>query len=270
MLFLSPVVTAYVIILTAVLGMVMGSFTNCMAWRIAHNEDFVHGHSHCAVCGHQLSAKDLIPVFSWLSMKGKCRYCGEKISIRYPITEILVGIAFVAILLRYDLSYDTLQFLVLTIILLAVSLVDLDIAIIPDSFIIAGILNCLIFTVIKGVADKNIFRNSVTAIINGLIIVIPLFIIVLIMDKVLKKESMGGGDIKLFFMISMYFNWKYNLFTILLSCIIGIFFTLVFSNIKTGNDENPMAFPFGPSISSAAFITIIAAKQIIDFYLSLF
>ncbi len=270
MLFLSQSVTAYIITLTAVLGAVMGSFTNCMALRIAHDEDFVHGHSHCTTCGHKLSARDLVPVFSWLAMNGKCRYCGKKISARYPITEILTGIAFVAILLRYDLSLDTLQFLVLTVILLAVALVDLDIAIIPDSFIVAGILNCLAFAVIKGIKNGNVFSNAVKAIINGLIIAVPLFIIVLIMDKVLKKESMGGGDIKLFFMISMYFNWKYNLFTIFLSCILGIIFTIIFSNIKAGDNENPMAFPFGPSISAGAFISMLAAKQILNLYLSLF
>ncbi|MEA4971827.1 Type 4 prepilin-like proteins leader peptide-processing enzyme [bioreactor metagenome] len=270
MLYLTPAYTAYIIILTAVLGMVMGSFTNCMAWRIAHGEDFVHGRSHCAVCGHQLSAKDLIPVLSWFLMKGKCRYCGEKISIRYPITEILSGIAFAAILLRYGLSYDTLQFFVLTIILLAVALVDLDISIIPDSFIIAGILNRLLFASISGIATGNVFKNAITSIANGLIIAVPLFILVVIMDRVLKKESMGGGDIKLFFMTAMYFNWKCNLFAILLSCILGIIFTVVFNNIKTGDDENPTAFPFGPSISAAAFISILAAQQIIDLYLSLF
>lgn len=270
MLLLTPGITAYILILTALLGMVIGSFTNCMALRIAHNEDFVHGHSHCAKCGHQLSARDLIPVFSWLSMKGKCRYCGKKISIRYPITEILMGFAFIAIIVEYDLSFDTLQFFILTTILLAIALVDLDIAIIPDSFVVIGILNRIFFSILNGITNGNILKNAFSSIINGLIIAVPIFILVLIMDKILKKESMGGGDIKLFFMISMYFNWKYNLFTILLSCILGIIFTLVFNNVKTGDDENPMAFPFGPSISAAAFISILAAKHIINLYLSLF
>lgn len=270
MLYLTPAYTAYIIILTDVLGMVMGSFTNCIAWRIAHGEDFVHGRSHCALCGHELSARDLIPVLSWLFMKGKCRYCGDKISVRYLVTEILSGIAFVAILLRYNLSYDTLQFFVLAVILLAVSLIDLDIAIIPDSFIIAGILNRLLFASLNGIANRSVFKNAITSIINGLTIAVPLFIIVLIMDKVLKKESMGGGDIKLFFMTAMYFNWKCNLFLILLSCILGIIFTVTFSSIKTGDNENPTAFPFGPSISAATFFSLLAAEKVINLYLNLF
>lgn len=270
MQYLSFGAAVYILILIFTLGTVMGSFTNCMAWRIAHHEDFIHGRSRCAKCGHLLSPRDLIPIVSWLSAKGHCRYCGEKISVRYPVTEIITGIAFIAVLLKYDLSYDTLQFLILTILLLAVALIDLDISIIPDSFIIAGILNCLLFSILKGITTGQIFKNAVTSIINGFIIIVPLFITVLIMDKLLKKESMGGGDIKLFFMIAMYFNWKYNLFMIFLSCIFGIIFTLAFKNIKTADSDNPTAFPFGPSIAAAAFISILTADQIVSLYLSLF
>ena len=267
LLYMTPAFKAYIFILTFVLGTVLGSFTNCMAWRIAHNEDFVHGHSHCTACGHQLGARDLVPVFSWLFQKGKCRYCGEKISVRYPLTELITGIAFVLVLFRYDISLSTLQYLILVIILLAISLIDLDIAIIPDRFILAGIINYVVFAVLGG---GNIIKNILTGVFNGIVIAVPLIIIVLIMDKVLKKESMGGGDIKLFFMVSMYFNWKYSLFMVLLSCIIGIVFTLIFSNIKANDEDNPMAFPFGPSIAASAVISLIVAEPIINLYLGLF
>ena len=156
LLYMTPAFKAYIFVLTFIIGTVLGSFTNCMAWRIAHGEDFVHGRSHCTACGHQLVAKDLVPVFSWLFQKGKCRYCGEKISVRYPVTELITGIAFVLVLFRYDISLSTLKYLILVIILLATSLVDLDIAIIPDRFILAGIINYVVFAVLGG---GNIIKN---------------------------------------------------------------------------------------------------------------
>ena len=171
------------------------------------------------------------------------------------------------VLFRYDISLSTLKYLILVIILLATSLVDLDIAIIPDRFILAGIIDYVVSAVIGG---GSIIKNILTGVFNGLVIAVPLIIIVLIMDKVLKKESMGGGDIKLFFMVSMYFNWKYSLFTVLLSCIIGIIFTLIFSNINANDEDNPMAFPFGPSIAASTVISLIVAEPIINLYLSLF
>ena len=82
----SPYITAYFVVLSLVLGAVMGSFLNCTAIRIGRKETFVRGRSHCMNCGHELSWMDLIPVLSWVMLGGKCRYCGKKISARYPIT----------------------------------------------------------------------------------------------------------------------------------------------------------------------------------------
>ena len=104
MLHLSPAITAYILVITALLGLVMGSFCNAWAWRLAHGESIARGRSHCAVCGHTLAARDLVPLLSWLTLRGKCRYCGEPISPRYPAVELVSGLHYVSILLRYDVS----------------------------------------------------------------------------------------------------------------------------------------------------------------------
>ena len=136
----SPLLLVYCAILAAVLGAVFGSFINCAAWRIAHGESFLKGRSHCAECGHELKALDLVPVFSYLFLRGKCRYCGKKISPRYMITELLLAAAFVGIVLRFGISGETLRYLGLSVILLGLSLVDLETYRIPNGFIIAGII----------------------------------------------------------------------------------------------------------------------------------
>ena len=94
----------YCCLLAGVFGAVLGSFLNCAAWRIAHGESFLKGRSHCTSCGHVLGFLDLIPVFSWIFLGGKCRYCKTKISPRYMLTELFFALVSVLTLLRFDLS----------------------------------------------------------------------------------------------------------------------------------------------------------------------
>ena len=94
----------YCCCVAAVLGAVMGSFLNCAAWRIAHGESFLKGRSHCPACGHVLEPLDLIPVFSWLFLRGKCRYCGTKVSARYVLAELFMALVTVVCLLRFGLT----------------------------------------------------------------------------------------------------------------------------------------------------------------------
>ena len=122
----APGLTVYAAVICFALGAALGSFLNCMAWRIVHNESVLKGRSHCAVCGHVLGAADLVPVFSYLFLKGKCRYCGKTISPRYMLAEVVSGIAFVLCFLRFGLSFRTVQAMVLFCILFALSLVDLE------------------------------------------------------------------------------------------------------------------------------------------------
>ena len=260
-------ITAYIFILTFLVGLVMGSFINCVAWRIAHGEDFIRGRSHCPVCGHTLTPLELIPIVSYLIQKGKSRCCKEKLAIRYPATELLTAFVFVALVWKFGLSLDSIMFMVFALILLAVALVDLETGIIPDGLILAGILNFVLFTCLK---SDFVFLKLVKGIGSGLSISVPILILSLVMDRYLKKESMGGGDIKLYFMVGLYFSIKINVLLVLLSCVFGIAFTLVFQNIRVGEEENPTAFPFGPSIAVAAMTSVFVGEWILQFYLGLF
>ena len=115
----------YCCVLAGVLGAVLGSFLNCAAWRIAHGESFVKGRSHCTSCGHVLGFLDLIPVFSWIFLGGRCRYCKTKISPRYMLTELFFALVSVLTLLRFDLSPEFVRNMVLACCLFCLSLVDL-------------------------------------------------------------------------------------------------------------------------------------------------
>ena len=134
------VITSYLLLVSAIFGSVFGSFINCMAWRIVNKESIVKGRSHCTTCGHVLGVLDLIPIFSYLFSKGKCRYCKESYSPRYMITEVILAVVFMLFAYRYDVSVETLRYMLLSCILLGLSLVDLDSYEIPNRFIVAGIV----------------------------------------------------------------------------------------------------------------------------------
>lgn len=238
----------------------MGSFLNCVAMRVLSGESIARGRSHCMSCGHTLGALDLVPLFSWLLLRGKCRYCGSKISARYPLCELVLGVVYVLILAKYDLTLRTLELIVLCSVLLCVTLCDLDEHIIPDRFIIIGIINRIIFILISG----NILAELKLSLIGAFSVSLPLLILSLILDKILKKDTMGGGDIKLFFMAGMYFAWPVNVLVLLMSAIIGI----VFGVLSKKNEEKQI--PFGPAISVGYFLGMLFGSELVNLYLGLF
>ena len=134
----NPAQAAFLLGIAAVLGACLGSFVNCLAWRLANGESVLAGRSHCTSCGHVLGALDLVPVASWLALRGRCRHCGQRVGPRYVIVEALVAALFAAVVARYGLSVQTAAYLVLVCILMAVALVDLDTFIIPNGFVVAG------------------------------------------------------------------------------------------------------------------------------------
>ena len=269
----------YLCILFFVCGTVFGSFLNCMAWRIAHHESVLKGRSHCAVCGHTLGAADLIPIFSYLFLRGRCRYCKEKISPRYMAAEVVCGAGFVLSFLRFGLSARTLQIVVLFCILLALSLVDFESYEIPDRFILAGIvwyiatvwtagrkLNLMGMTT-SALEDGRFLSfadcgwNLLAGLIGGLAIGGGMLAVSLLFDRLLGKESMGGGDIKLFFMTGLFLKPACGLLSLILSCMVGLGFVLLLKKSK---------IPFGPAISIATCVTLLYGSYAVEWYLGLF
>ena len=254
-------IIVYLCALAAVLGLVMGSALNCLAMRIVAGERWSgKSRSACPKCGHTLSALELIPLVSWLIQGGKCRHCKAPISIRYPLTEAILAAVFVAMLLKFGLTAQLLSALVFAGCLLCLSLVDLDTQIIPDRFLLIPIAvraAQLLFT--------GGFSALLGASVPGFIIAGAVLVISLIMDKVLKKDTMGGGDIKLLFVIGLYLTLPECLLMVMLSCVIGIVMAAILMRV-----DSETAFPFGPALSIAAVLTMLVGSPIVNWYLSLF
>jgi len=251
----SPAISAYFLVFSLVFGAVFGSFCNAWAWRIVHHEKITKGRSHCPKCGHTLGLGDLIPIVSWLVRKGRCKYCGNPISVRYLLSELILGLYFMSVIAVYGLSLDTLRFWALGCFLLVMSLEDIDIMEIENGLQI-GAAACVLLKL----GQPDFFRS----ILSGIAVAAVLLILVLIFEKVLKREAMGGADIKLVAVLGLHFGLLQTLYLIIIACIVGLLAAVI---LKKGFGRE---FPFGPSLAIAAWITILTGPAAVSAYKSLF
>lgn len=250
----------YIAVLVALFGLVMGSALNCRAYRMANKKSWTKGHSICPKCSHELKAKDLVPLFSYVFLGGKCRYCRSPIPVRYPLTELILAACYTALLFRFDLTIQLIVCMILVSCLFTLSLIDLDIQIIPDRFLLIPAL----FRIAQLLYEGG-FAALWHALIPALIFGGGLLVISLVMDKVLGKESMGGGDIKLMALLGLFFTIPECLLLLVLACVIGLVMAAVLVKLKSGKP-----FPFGPALSIAAFITLLVGQAVTGWYLGLF
>ena len=264
MLYLSPGFTVYFCVLAFVFGACMGSFLNCMAWRIVHGESVLHGRSHCDACGHVLSAGDLVPIVSYAVHRGRCRWCGAKLPAGHVWAEAVSGAVFVLVLLKFDISLQALEALMLACVLLASAFADLEGYIIPDRFVLAGILARI------AVFFAEDWRQTLPdALLGGFAVGGGLLAFVLLYEKLRGLEALGGGDLKLLFVTGLWLGWAKNLLCLLLACVFGIVFALCTQKRRAGQ-ENAKIFPFGPSICAAGIVTLLCGDAAIGAYLALF
>ena len=237
-----------------ILGLIIGSFLNVVIYRLPNNKSIVSPPSSCGSCGHRLGALDLVPVLSYIFLKGKCRHCGERISIRYPLVELLTGGLFALLFWRFGLSFDFVRFAVLSCILVSAAFIDIDHRIIPDKLNLFGIVTGLVFIFLP---DSLTIKNALLGLVvgGGLLLLVA----------VISRGAMGGGDIKLFAVIGLFLGLEKTIvalfLTFLLGGIAGII--LIATKIKSRKDY----IPFGPFIGIGAFIAIMWYNQLIIYYL---
>ena len=146
----------YFTIISFIMGILLGSFFNVCIYRIPNNQSIVNPPSHCYNCNTRLKPLDLVPILSWTLLRGKCRYCGQKISPRYALVELLTGILFVLVYKVYGYNTITLYYLLLVSLLVIITFIDLDHYIIPDELIIFGSIGALIFNILgQGISIKD-------------------------------------------------------------------------------------------------------------------
>ena len=245
------------IITVLILGLVVGSFLNVCICRLPKEESIVYPSSRCPKCKHKLSITDLFPVFSYLFLRGKCRYCRKKISIRYPIVEILTAILFLAVFLKFGGGFDFFFHAVFISILIAIAFTDLETQTIHDYFSFSGIAAGLLYGLYSGSLINSLYGMAIGA---------GFFFFVRVLGRLIyKKEAMGEGDVLLAATLGAFFGPKGLILSIMLSFLIGaaVSVVLLVSKIKKRGEE----IPFGPYLAVSAIIVIFWGEMLWRWYL---
>ncbi len=251
--------------ISMVLGLIIGSFLNVCICRIPKGESIQFPPSHCTRCDHVLKPKDLVPVFSYTYLRGKCRYCGEKISLQYPIIEVLNGLLYVISIRQFGLSGWGIMGCLLSSVMLVLTLIDWEEMILPTSVIMFGTVGAFICRGVMSYyqSDWQIMWEGVYGGIVGYLLLASVFYITL---KVFKKEGMGYGDVRYLGMIGCFTSWTGVLLTLFISSIIGAIYGIIQLRIK----KESVPFPYGPFLSIAGWLAFFYGDQLIAWYLGLF
>lgn len=253
----------YYLIMSFIFGITLGSFYNVVGYRVPKKQSLIYPASHCTVCNHKLGASELVPFFSYLFQGGKCKHCHSKISLFYPIFELTTGILFALSFYIFGISIDFFIAITFISMLLIIIISDYQMMIIPDEVLISSSIIISILLFFKGGISLLIY-----SLINGIISFLLMFTIKKMGDFMFKKESMGGGDIKLLFTFGLVFGWKMSIISIFIASFIAlpiaIFFRIKYNNKKYIDDEEipENSIPFGPFLAIAAIIIVLTKLDI--------
>lgn len=245
-----------------ILGCLFGSFGNVVICRLPAGENVAVPRSHCRSCKTTIKWYHNLPVISWILLRGKCAYCGASYSIRYPLTELLMGIAFALTFYTVGFSFTLIEYLYFVFALIVCAFIDLDHMILPDKFTLSGIAIGLIGALIN---PERAFTESLFGVLLGGGF---LWSIAYLYYAFRGREGMGGGDIKLLAWIGAVLGWKSIAVIILFSSVVGsvVGIGLAFRT----KDGMKYAIPFGPFLVAAALLYIfIHGDRIGEWYLAM-
>jgi leader peptidase (prepilin peptidase)/N-methyltransferase len=233
-------------------GITIGSFLNVLIYRIPKKEDFVKTRSHCMNCGYQLEWYDLVPLFSWIFLGGRCRKCRTRISVQYPLIELLNGIMYLVTFVLFGLDITTLLYCGLFSALIALSVIDFRTYEIPVGFNVF----ILLLGIIRVVTDLNNWSEYVI----GLVAVsVPLLLIF----YATKGRGIGGGDVKLMGAVGLLIGWKLVVLAFFLGCLLGS--VIHIARMKISGESHVLAM--GPYLSAGIVIAVFAGERMIAAYI---
>jgi leader peptidase (prepilin peptidase)/N-methyltransferase len=245
-------------------GLIIGSFLNVCIYRLPRNLSIVKPPSSCPKCDTKIRPWDNIPVLSYILLMGRCRSCGEKISIRYPLVEILNSILYFLAYIHFDFGWHLPFIFAFLSALIVITFIDIDYQIIPDLITIPGIGIGLIAGTFFMPDPLSIeftsigFKNSFIGLLAGG----GIFYLI----AIVSRGGMGGGDIKMMAMIGAFLGWKSVLLTTFIGSLLGSIFGIFFMIFKKTGRKTKIAF--GPFLALGAIITLFKGKEILYWYLN--
>lgn len=246
--------TALLYIFVFLYGIVIGSFLNVCIYRIPKKESIVTVNSHCMNCNHRLAWYDLFPLFSFLFLKGRCRYCGTKLSLQYPLIEFMNGMLYVVIFAVNGMSLESVFWCFLTSALLVLSVIDYRTMEIPIG------VNAVILAIgiVHMVFDRERFLHYIIGFFAA-----SLFLLLCLI--VTRGKGIGGGDIKLMAVAGLCVGWENILLALVFGCIIGS----VIQCIVIAVTKNKTKFAMGPYLSVGIFVAMLWGERFLDWYIGL-
>ena len=237
-----------------ILGSSLASFYGVVGARLPLHESIVNPSSHCTKCHHKLAWYELIPVFSFLFLRGKCKHCHTKLSIADPLLELFTGLCFVFFYLKYDISYSFFMSLILISLLDLIFISDFKYMIILDSpLVISGILIFILRWIYFGITEAFLYVGY------GIIMFLFMLLVGLLGSLIFKREALGGGDIKLMFLFGLVIGFPLSLCNIFLATFIA-FPVAVYVLLK----RKDSLIPFGPFLAMSAILIHISKVNIMD------
>lgn len=253
------------------LGVLLGSFLNVCIHRLPLSQSISYPNSQCTACKHALNAVDLIPLASWLCLKGKCRYCNGPIPRRYIIVELLTSFLFVGAYLILGWNLELVRAFSLISFLIVITYIDYDCQLILNKVLVTmGIIGICIHIVFEFIKPMHTFGQIFIGFpADGLDLLLG-FILgggLLFLIMVLSRGGMGGGDVKFAAVLGLWFGWQYSLLILFIAFLLGglIAIVLIVTQIKGRKDY----IPFGPFIATAALISYLYGTEILEFYFQL-
>ncbi len=242
-------------------GLLIGSFLNVCIYRIPKGESITFPPSHCPACKKPLKWYNLIPVLSYVAQRGKCGYCKEKISLQYPIIELLNGILYLLLYIKYGFTLDFFFYAIICSILIVIGLIDLKEMVIPDILVVYIVVT----TIIYKIALYIIYEQSPQLLDS--ILGLALSALLLMVIILLSRGGMGTGDVTLIASLGLILGIKKIFLTIFLSFILGAIISVFLLITKIKGRKDPI--PFGPFIILGFLIVIFWGQQLMTWYMNL-
>lgn len=246
------------IFLVILIGMCIGSFLNVCIYRIPREESIAFPPSHCTVCGYELKWIDLIPVLSYISLRGKCRKCGEKISLKYPMIECINGLVYMVLFLSYGYSFFFIKLCILASLLIVIGVIDFNTKYVYNSTVLFGIIVGVIFFIGQWILNKSIPWNALAGAAIGFLLI---WLIVVL------THGMGEGDADIALICGLFLGVKGVLLTLFIAFVMGgaVGGLLLLFKLKGRKDE----MAFGPYLAMGGIISALFLEQIITLYINI-
>ena len=246
------------VVVLALIGASIGSFLNVCIYRLPRRESLVWPASHCTSCGRTLSWYENVPIVGWFALRGRCRTCGERISIVYPIVELVTAVVFVAGYLIYGWTPLLAVRLLFACAMIVLFVIDLQHQILPNAITVPGIVIGFVFSLFL---PPGWFSSLLGIVLGGGV----LYAVMEAYARARGFEGLGMGDVKMLAMIGAFLGWQLMLLTLILGSFLGSLIGVALMASRRGGMKT--ALPFGTFLAIGALVSAVAGAEILDWYL---